>query len=205
VSLKRKLGFRKQPAQLRSKETVDAIFEAAVLLLEKPDGETSSVQSIADRAGVSIGSLYQYFPSKEALLGALIGFHQRRAVAALEKDLESMRGLSGEEAAERLVDNLVSCKIKRQGIERAMIRYFCQVGDLATLTAHDSQMNAAVERFLLSLRDEIRPVDTGIAAFLITNLLRSAVLLTVVQEPERLENPEFKAELVRMIVHYLRA
>jgi AcrR family transcriptional regulator len=199
------LAPRKKPMQSRSRETVDAIFEAAIQMLEKTEGESSSVQSIADRAGVSIGSLYQYFPSKQSLLSALISFHQRRAVASLEKDLDSMRGLPGEEAAKRLVENLIGCKSRRRGFEHALIRYFCRVGDLAALTAHDDQMNAAVERFILSLREQVRPVDTAIAAFLITNLLRSAVLLAVVQKPERLEDPMFSSELVRMIVAYLRA
>jgi AcrR family transcriptional regulator len=207
MDLESELSPRKRPTQPRAHETVDAIFEAAIQLLEKADadGKNASVQSIADRAGVSIGSLYQYFPSKESLVSALIGFHQRRAVASLEKDLEAARGLSGEEAATRLVTSLIDCKNVRQDFERRMIRYFCRVGDLSTLTAHDARMNAAVERFIRSLGDGVRPVDTGIAAFLITNVLRTAMILTIVQNPERLKDPVFKAELIRMVVNYMRA
>src|SRR4051812_17270929 len=59
------LSPRKLPRQLRAKETVDAIFTAAMQMLEKSEGASHpSVQAIADRAGVSVGSLYQYFSSK---------------------------------------------------------------------------------------------------------------------------------------------
>jgi AcrR family transcriptional regulator len=195
---------RRLPVQLRSRATVAAIFEAAIQVLERTETTDPSVHTIADRAGVSVGSLYQYFPSKAALVQSLLGFHLGQRMRELELALDSMRGLSGEEAAARLVDNLIGEKTTRMRVEHAMIRLFCRVGELATLTEFDGQMNALVERFLVSLEGQIRPVDTRIAAFLISNLLRSAVLLTIVQEPARLHDPVFKTELVRMVVGYLR-
>ena len=62
---------RKKPAQERSKETVRALLQAAARILEQEGYERTSVNRIADVAGVSIGSLYQYFPTKEALVAAV--------------------------------------------------------------------------------------------------------------------------------------
>jgi AcrR family transcriptional regulator len=202
--MKDKLQPRKLPAQLRSKATVDAIFEAAIQVIEKAERDDPSVHAIADRAGVSVGSLYQYFPSKQALASALIGFHLGTRMEALERELEAVKGMSGEEAVARLIDGLIGDKTARLRIEHAMIRAFVRVGDLATLTSYDEVMYRHVERFITSLAHECRPVDVSIAAFLVSQLLRSAVLLTIVQKPERLHDPAFKAELVTMVVNYLK-
>jgi DNA-binding transcriptional regulator YbjK len=64
---------RKVPQQQRSQETVNAVFEAVVQMIEKRDVNDPTVSAIAERAGVSVGSVYQYFPTKEALIASLIG------------------------------------------------------------------------------------------------------------------------------------
>lgn len=76
---------RKRPRQLRSRETVDAVVEAAAQVFER-EGLDATTNRIADRAGVSIGTLYQYFPNKRALLYALAERH----VDALHRDLDSV-------------------------------------------------------------------------------------------------------------------
>ncbi len=63
---------RKRPSQPRSSNTMDAILEAAALVLEAGGFESYTTNHIAERAGVSIGSLYQYFPNKDAVTVALI-------------------------------------------------------------------------------------------------------------------------------------
>jgi AcrR family transcriptional regulator len=68
----RTLKPRKSPAQKRSAETVEAILEAAARILEKAGFAGYNTNAVAERAGVSIGSLYQYFPGKDALTVALI-------------------------------------------------------------------------------------------------------------------------------------
>jgi AcrR family transcriptional regulator len=66
------LAPRKTPTQRRSADTVDAIIEAAARILEQQGFEGYTTNAVAQRAGVSIGSLYQYFPGKDALTSALI-------------------------------------------------------------------------------------------------------------------------------------
>jgi AcrR family transcriptional regulator len=63
---------RKTPRQARSASTFEAIVEAAARILEREGYGGFSTNAVAETAGVSIGSLYQYFPRKEALVGALI-------------------------------------------------------------------------------------------------------------------------------------
>jgi AcrR family transcriptional regulator len=79
---------RKTPKQARSRATVDAIVEAAARILERQGGEGFSTNAVAERAGVSIGSLYQYYPTKDALIGALIV----RETAELVEEAEAAMG-----------------------------------------------------------------------------------------------------------------
>jgi AcrR family transcriptional regulator len=203
VAKDKDLGVRKVPQQLRAKQTVDAIFEAAMQVLERTEKD-ASVQTIADRAGVSVGSLYQYFPTKESLVASLIDLHLTQRVEDLAKRLDAARALPAEEAAKVLVDGMVAMMKPRLGIERAMMRSFVRLGNLESFTARDGEMTALVEKFLRSLGDQVRPVDPALAAFLVFSTLRSALLLTVLQKPERLDDPAFADELRRLVVGFLK-
>src|SRR5688572_17990879 len=75
---------RKRPTQARASVTVDAILVASARTFRDRGFERASVNAIAELAGVSIGSLYQYFPSKEALLIALAERHTEQALATLD-------------------------------------------------------------------------------------------------------------------------
>lgn len=78
------LAPRKRPAQRRSAATVEAILEAAARILETAGFEGYTTNAVAERAGVSIGSLYQYFPNRDALTAALID----RETATLVADVQ---------------------------------------------------------------------------------------------------------------------
>lgn len=195
---------RRVPRQARSRELVDAIFEAMLQVIERQDLTDPSVQAVAERAGVSVGSIYQYFPSKDSLVSALIGFHLRRKMQHLEQALRHAEGLADEPAAELLVSAVLDDKLRHSRVERALLRAFTRSGDLDALTQYDEQMIGLVRRFLERLGPRVRQTDPGLAAFVLSNALRSAVLLSAVQAPERLADPAFKAELVRLVLGYLR-
>src|SRR5690242_18275034 len=71
-SPKKNLSPRKEPNQERAQETVETIVRATAHILEKDGFEKASTNKIADKAGVSIGSLYQYFPTKEAIISLMM-------------------------------------------------------------------------------------------------------------------------------------
>ena len=68
---------RKRPRQARSRATVDAILEATAQVLVAEGYDKTSTNRVAERAGVSVGSVYQYFPNKEALVGELVDRYSR--------------------------------------------------------------------------------------------------------------------------------
>jgi len=111
------LDARKLPRQRRSAATVDAILEAAARLLETrgPGGYTTN--AIAERAGVSVGSLYQYFPNRDALTAALIDRESVPLLAALERAGESS---SCETAMRELIRASVAHQMRRPVLARVL-------------------------------------------------------------------------------------
>ena len=84
---------RKQPVQARSAATVDAILEACIQVLLRVGKEKLTTTLVAHRAGVSVGTLYQYFPNKRSLLQAVLRAHLTRVTEALEAACAAHYGL----------------------------------------------------------------------------------------------------------------
>ncbi len=83
---------RKLPSQRRSSETVSAIYEATIQVLKHHGLQHLTTTRVADRAGVSVGTLYQYFPNKRALLAAVIERHLAGIIGVVERTCESHHG-----------------------------------------------------------------------------------------------------------------
>src|SRR3954447_19560680 len=94
---------RKNASQERSRVTVDALVEATARILVKEGFEKASTNRIAEVAGVSVGSLYQYFPSKEALVAAVIDRHNEEIMLVVRAALTEVAEMPIEKAVRRLV------------------------------------------------------------------------------------------------------
>jgi AcrR family transcriptional regulator len=117
---KKTLRARKVPTQVRSQETVIVILEASARILESHGLHAFNTNAIAARAGVSIGSPYQYFPNKDAILLALIG---RFEEALHDAVLNTMQGGRGQELKPRLrllVRALVMAHYDRPRLNRVL-------------------------------------------------------------------------------------
>lgn len=108
---------RKAPRQARSAETVGVIVEATARILEEVGLGRFTTNAVAERAGVSIGSLYQYFPGKEALIGAVIVRETSRLVADWETAITAP---TGREALDGLIASAVSHQLRRPALARLL-------------------------------------------------------------------------------------
>src|SRR5262252_4486356 len=95
---------RKQPRQARSKATVDTILEATARVLIKHGYDGLTTNGVAVAAGVSIGSLYQYFPNKEALVAGLIARHGDEMHASVEKELVRVAAMPIKQAVRAMIE-----------------------------------------------------------------------------------------------------
>lgn len=108
---------RKKPSQPRSTETVAAILEAAAQVLEAGGPKAFNTNAVAERAGVSIGSFYQYFPNKAALTLALI----RRETEAFRADAQgALDEPTGAAAMDRLIEAAVRQQLQRPELARLL-------------------------------------------------------------------------------------
>jgi AcrR family transcriptional regulator len=125
------LDARKQPVQRRSAATVDAILEAAARILETAGFAGYTTNAIAARAGVSVGSLYQYFPNRDALTAALIERESAPLLAQVE-----------------VAESASNCEAVLRGLIRAAVAHQMQRPELARLLDFEER------RLPLGERDE---------------------------------------------------
>jgi AcrR family transcriptional regulator len=104
---------RKTPVQSRSNATVDAILEATIQVLTTAGAERLTTTLIAARAGVSVGTLYQYFPNKQSVLHAVLEKHLTKVVEALERACAEARCQPVAVMAETIVEAFVMAKLER--------------------------------------------------------------------------------------------
>ncbi|MCO6186250.1 TetR/AcrR family transcriptional regulator [Rhizobium sp. L1K21] len=111
---------RKMPVQRRSMAAVDAIYEASARILEESGLAALNTNLAAERAGVSVGSLYQYFPSKEAILAGLLHRKRQELLADMRRVAADHRALSLETVVERLLNAALRHYLERPVLSRTL-------------------------------------------------------------------------------------
>jgi AcrR family transcriptional regulator len=113
---------RKTPTQARSAATVEAILEATIQFLLAEGGHRLTTTRVAERAGVSVGTMYQYFPHKQALLYALVHQHLTAFVEAFEAACLKHRNESIADMTEGMVNAFLDIKIRDPDATRALYK-----------------------------------------------------------------------------------
>src|SRR5271154_2401543 len=101
---------RKSPVQARSAATVDAVLEATIQVLLQVGKERLTTTKVARRAGVSVGTLYQYFPNKSAVLKAVLQRHMDEVAEAIERACHEQKGNGIEQMASGLMTAFLAAK-----------------------------------------------------------------------------------------------
>src|SRR5262249_6705466 len=122
---------RKYASQERSRATVDALVEATARILVREGFDHASTNRIAAEAGVSVGSLYQYFPSKEALVAAVIERHRRDLMTVARRAIADVAVLPLEDAVRRLVAVAVDAHRLDPKLHRVLAEQTPRTGGLA--------------------------------------------------------------------------
>lgn len=166
AGLTRRLAPRKSPTQIRSRETVDAILEAAVDLFSSRGYARTSTNHVAGRAGVSVGSLYQYFPNKDAILTALLARHLEAVSAVVAGSLDVLGDpeIPLRDGIRRLLEGLRAAHDADPRLARAVETQAGQMPFVPEgLAAH---RHGTVERVaaILGSRPDVRPGDPALMA-----------------------------------------
>jgi len=150
---------RKTPVQARAAVTVEAIFEATIQVLLSHGADRLTTTRIAERAGVSVGTLYQYYPNKQSLLFAVLEDHLDKVSAAMEAACKqgSYKPLS--EMVREVVEAFVDAKMERTDISMALYQIAADVGGPALVKRAGQLSRKALEAMLQTAPDTASPPD----------------------------------------------
>ena len=199
---------RKHASQERSRATVDALIEATARILVKEGFDRASTNRVAEQAGVSVGSLYQYFPGKDALVAAVIDRHR-------EELSEVARGALAKAATQPIkpaVRTLVAAAIDAHRIDprlhRVLAEQIPRTGRLEKVETFSRENYALFIAYLERHSDELRPIDLDLASFVCVTSIEALTHSAVLHNPAMLSDGAAVTalidEITRLIVGYLQ-
>lgn len=144
------LSPRKRPRQARAAVTLDAILEATVQVLLRDGPRRLTTTRVADRAGVSVGTMYQYFPHKQALIYALNERYLEALAERIEEACRTHHGAPLDRMVEALVDTYWRAKTERADLTRALYRSVVEIDNEAMVEAFAARVDAATTTMLAS-------------------------------------------------------
>jgi AcrR family transcriptional regulator len=197
---------RKNASQERSRATVDALVEATARILVREGFEKTSTNRIAEIAGVSVGSLYQYFPSKEALVAAVIDRHHDEIMGIVRTTLTEIMDMPIEKAVRRLVTVAIDAHRINPELHRVLAEQIPRAGKL-DVEAFNREVHTLVRAYLDSRRKEMRKIDLDIATFICVSSIEAVAHNTVLNQAEILSEKTVRTlvdETTRMVVGFLR-
>lgn len=196
--------MRRTPRQDRSRALVDTLLEATARLLAKEPLTTLTTNRIAEVAGVSVGSLYQYFPDKTALAGALIERKAARDLEELSSALTEVAAQGLEPALRRMASTVVDLHRRDQALMRALLGLVGPTGRFDAVRELAAQGRAGLRLLLEAHAQDLRPGDPELMSFVLGRALEEVVHAALLEAPTLLDDPRFADELFTLAWSYLR-
>lgn len=199
---KQSLHPRKQPKQLRGEVTRQRILTAAAQVFAEYGYAAGTTNRIAERAHVSIGSLYQYYPNKDAILVELVAQHLDAGETALRGLQE--RGLPDTigGAMRALVRIVIENHLDDPQLLRVMIEKAPKSSELLRTVQEHDEARVSYMRELLGRYPEVRVANVDMAARIVVSTVE-LVVHKVIATHERTDLQQFEDELVSMLTRYL--
>lgn len=196
--------MRKLPSQARASQTVDAIIEAATQILQNDGEERLNTNRIAERAGVSIGSLYQYFADKEAIIEAIARRERNKIIATIVRSLSVADPPDHASAVREIVRTLIGAFARRRRARRIIVSMMLRRWQ----DVPEEQGADEVALMLLNAAEHKTSEDnremTPVIAFVLTRAILGAIRSAVMENSPYLETQEFEDELVHLVTQYRR-
>jgi len=198
------LDPRKTPVQARSAITVDAILSATIQVLLAEGQERLTTTRAAYRAGVSVGTLYQYFPNKQALLRAVLERHLDHVASSLERACREHHGKSLDEMASGVITGFLEAKMKSVRTSAALYAIAADVDGNRIAREAGQRTCDALATMLASGTAELATEPMRLAELLHGAMTGIARRLIESPTPHKLYE-SYRAELIRLVSAYLNA
>ncbi len=199
------LVARKQPRQDRSVQMVAAILEAAAAVFASLGYARATTNKIAARAGVSVGSLYQYFPNKDSLLAGLLARHHEDVHRVIGAALARLADLSTplEDGMRELLENLVALHRENPALTRALSAAVLRESPAADDPHKDDDDDVERVAEILRARPDVREGDAVAMAMVLGQTIAQLTRWLVHDIPTEADSDALLEETLELVVRYL--
>ena len=199
-----KSTVRKEPRQARAQATVGAILEATQQILDREGLDAATMSHIAEVAGVSVGSIYQYFSHRDAILNALQDREFGRALELVQELLaDDNLAQTPEQTVTAVVRGLAQLYRACPGLHRVLTIEGLRVAQADRVHAFDLRVIEVVRHFLQATSVPMRPKNLDAAAFVVVQAVRATMLAGLLERPPGLDEPTLIQEVVDLVLCYL--
>ncbi|MFP2910216.1 TetR/AcrR family transcriptional regulator [Pyxidicoccus sp. 3LFB2] len=198
------LAPRRKPRQSRAQATCDAIITATAQVLVKEGYDAVSTNHVARVAGVSVGSVYQYYSSKEALVLAVMERYRAQGLAELEEGVSRMAGATLRETLRQLIRQVMASKASNPRLHQVLVEQLPRMRQFQQVDPYTVRILRVVRAFLEPHARDVRPQDLDMATFIIVNTVESLTHVALLDRPEYLTRESFVDELCALVVGYLQ-
>lgn len=190
---------RKRPTQARAMPTFDALVEACSRLLPELGYEKLTTNAIAERAGTSIGTLYEYFPSKDAIIAVVVERLVERVMARLGRDLEEILGSAESEPMQRWIGRIYDIIDEERALIAVLVQQVPYTRQLDVMKNLPETLLEFSERGRIAAGIEMaKPAE---ALLLVNNLVSTTILQILLEPPENVS----KDDVIRMLIAHVSA
>jgi AcrR family transcriptional regulator len=200
---KRSVNPRKLPQQDRSRLTVEAILEATTHILTQEGYDKANTNRIAERAGISVGSLYQYFPNKESLMAALIEQHSDEIAQLMESKLKDLSDAPLEIAIPALIKAVIAAHAINPCLHQVLSEEIPRSERSQQVYKADERIGELLRAYLARWNSRIRPQNLEMTVFILKRTIESLCHSAVIEQPDFVNNHQFEQEVANLVLLYL--
>ena len=194
---------RKPPQQSRSRVTVEAILDGAIQVLEREGSRAMTTTRVASSAGVSVGTLYQYFPNRKSILDALQEREFQRTMTVMQEVMLHSPTGSTDELARAVIRGLFKLYTAAPELHK-VLAIEGLVGEAPEqVKAFDLRMVNLVRSVLSGARLICRRKNVDAAAFVAYQSVRASILAHLLEAPAGLDEAALTEELADLLHRYL--
>lgn len=198
------LSPRRIPSQDRSRRTVERILEGATRVLAERGYDGASTNRIAKAAGVGNGSLYQYFPNKDAIVIAVLDRFADRLADRLGEEIEATMRLPWQEAGRALLDVQIRLFEENADLLRIVVEQVPRLGPFDKLAALQRRLTDLVRVYLLLNRAQFRDdLDIDATLWIITETVGLLSIKYVLDRPP-IPHERMVDELADLVIGHIR-
>jgi len=196
--------MRKTPSQQRSRDMVETVVQAAALEIGERGLDATTTNHVAARAGVSIGSLYQYFETKDAIVEAVMQRHAERLLTAVAASLRTQPGAELRTVTRRVLKTVFDA-VAADPTQRELVRHWHRLRTGPTFRALEQRMLEHGSMYLLRHQVDYRIADLPAALFVVINSLHYTVAHYMSLDAPLLTQRQVIDALADMVSAYLRS